>query len=90
MRAFLPVIKIVPTQLNVAAAWAQQPSSFLPSFLICETHTEVQLHQMHSAPHFQQNAGNRLIPFLWQVCCHRIILLVSISWAQIDNGASTK
>lgn len=46
MRAFLPVIKIVSTQPNVAAAWAQQPPSFLPSFHICETHTEVQLHQM--------------------------------------------
>lgn len=33
MRAILPVIKIVPTQPNVAAAWAQQP----PSFHICET-----------------------------------------------------
>lgn len=37
MRAFLPVIKIVPTQPNVAAAWAQQPPSFLPSSFVKPT-----------------------------------------------------
>lgn len=63
MIAFLPVIKIVPTQPNVAAAWAQQPPSFLPSFHICETHTEVQLHQIHKRSSFSAKRRQQTASF---------------------------